>query len=51
MSESAFRDVSRERRLDQDRKRELDNRHKWALGEEEAKGRAKPRPINRPYAA
>lgn len=51
MSESAFRDVSRERRLDQDRKREIDSRHKWALGEEETKGRAKPRPINRPYSA
>ncbi|KAK4697786.1 hypothetical protein P7C71_g359, partial [Lecanoromycetidae sp. Uapishka_2] len=33
MSEGSLKDLATERKLEQDHKRELDHKHKWALGE------------------
>ena len=32
MSEGGVRDLAREHKLEQDHKRDLDQKHKWALG-------------------
>lgn len=33
MSESGLKDLAKEHKLEQDHKRDLDQKHKWALGE------------------
>jgi len=33
MSASGLKDLAKEHKLEQDRKRDLDQKHKWALGE------------------
>lgn len=49
MSESSLKDLTKEYKLEQDHKRELDQKHKWALGEDApTRGHPGRRPV-KPY--
>ena len=45
MSKNGLNDLAKEHKLEQDHKRELDQKYKWALGE----GLATPRRPAKPY--
>lgn len=54
MSENILKDLAREHKLEQDHKRELNQKHKWALGEGPATsghlGRRPAKPFNSGYS-
>ena len=51
MSDNGLKDLAEEHKLEQDNKREVDQKHKWALGEElPTRGHPSKRPA-KPYSA